>query len=87
MSKWKISLIVLVILIAGITAASASISVKNIAITPTGDLVSGQTPPNPVTVSFVIEFDPSGGETFPSEETLTMSTDLDNGQWSYITSL
>jgi hypothetical protein len=87
MSTLKTSLIVLIILIAGIAVASASISVKNIAIVPTGDLVSGQTPPNPVTASFVIDFNPSGGETFPSEETLTMSTDLENGQWSYITSL
>ena len=87
MSTLKTSLIVLIILLAGITAASASISVKNIAITPTGDLVSGPTPPNPVTVSFVIDFNPTGGETFPSEETLTMSTDLENGQWSYITTL
>ena len=87
MSTLKTSLIILIILIAGIAAASASISVKNVAITPTGDLVSGQTPPNPVTVSFVIDFTASGGETFPSEETLTMSTDLENGQWSYITSL
>ena len=87
MSTLKTSLIVLIILIAGIAVASASISVKNIAITPTGDLVSGQTPPNPVTVSFVIDFNPTGGETFPSEQTLTMSTDLENGQWSYITSL
>ena len=87
MSTLKTSLIVLIILIAGITAVSASISVKNIAITPTGDLVSGQTPPNPVTAIFVIDFNPTGGETFPSEETLTMSTDLENGQWSYVTSL
>ncbi len=87
MSTLKTSLIILIILIAGITAASASISVKNIAITPSGDLVSGQTPPNPVSASFVIDFNPTGGETFPSEETLTMSTDLENGQWSYITSL
>lgn len=87
MSTWKTSLIILIILLAGITCASASISVKNIAITPTGDFVSGQTPPNPVTVTFVIEFNPTGGETFPSEETLAMSTDLENGQWSYITVL
>lgn len=87
MSTLKTSLIVLLILIAGVTAVSASISVKNIAITPNGDLVSGQTPPNPVTASFVIDFISSGGETFPSGETLTMSTDLENGQWSYITSL
>ena len=87
MSTLKTSLIVLIILIAGIAVASASISVKNIAITPSGDLVSGQTPPNPVSASFVIDFNPTGGETFPSGETLTMSTDLENGQWSYITSL
>jgi hypothetical protein len=87
MSTLKTSLIILIILIAGIAAVSASISVKNVAITPTGDLVSGQTPPNPVAVSFVIDFTATGGETFPSEETLTMSTDLENGQWSYITSL
>jgi len=87
MSTLKTSLIILIVLIAGITAASGSLSVKNLAVTPTGDLVSGQNPANTVTVSFVIEFTPVGGETFPSEETLAMSTDLDNGKWSYITSL
>ncbi|MCX6699937.1 MAG: hypothetical protein NTV68_08425 [Methanomicrobiales archaeon] len=87
MSTLKTSLVVLLILIAGITVAAASISVKNIAITPVGDLVSGQKPPNPVTAIFTIDFNPTGGETFPSGETLTMSTDLENGQWSYITSL
>ncbi len=87
MSTLKISLIVLLVILAGVTAASASISVKNIAITPTGDLVSGQNPPNPVTASFVINFNSVGGETFPSSETLAMSTDLEKGQWSYITSL
>jgi hypothetical protein len=87
MSSLKTSLIILIILIAGITAASASLSIKNLAVTPSGDLVSGQTPPNPVTVSFVINFNAVGTETFPSSETLSMSTDLDNAQWSYITSL
>ena len=87
MSTLKTSLVVLLILIAGITAASASISVKNIAITPADELVSGQTPPNPVTAIFTIYFNPTGLETFPSGETLAMSTDLENGQWSYVTTL
>ncbi len=87
MNILKTSLIVLLILIAGVTAVSASISVNNITITPIGDLVSGQNPPNPVTASFVINFNSVGGETFPSGDTLAMSTDLDNGQWSYITTI
>ena len=88
MSTLKTSLVVLLILIVGITAASASISVnKNIAITPVGELVSNQTPPILVTAIFTINFNPIGVETFPSGDTLTMSTDLENGQWSYITSL
>ncbi|MEI6294296.1 MAG: FxLYD domain-containing protein [Methanomicrobiales archaeon] len=63
---------------------NSPIIVKNIAITPIGDLVSGQTPPNRVTASFVIDFNSAGGETFPSDKTLILSTDMENAQWSYI---
>jgi len=87
MSPSKTILLILILLIAGISTVSASITVKNIAISPTGDLVSGQTPATPVTATFVVEFNPLGGETFPSEDTLSMSTDLENAQWSYVTSL
>jgi len=63
---------------------NSPIIVKNIAVTPIGDLVSGQTPPNRVTASFIIDFNSADGETFSSDKTLILSTDMENAQWSYI---
>ena len=85
MKNLKIVLVFLFLFLMCIGVVSAGITIKDIAIAPAGDLVSGQTPPNPVAVSFVIDFNPVGTETFPSSDTLSMSTELDNGQWSYIT--
>ena len=88
MNAVKTSLFVLTILfVAVLYTASASIAVNNMAISPSGDLVSGQNPPNTVTATFSIEFDAEGGETFPSGDSLVMSTDLDNAKWSYATAL
>ncbi|MBP1928417.1 hypothetical protein J2741_000964 [Methanolinea mesophila] len=77
---WKI-LIVCILFLGIAQAASASISVSNIAITPSGDLVSGQTS---VTASFVVDFIAGGGDTFPSEDTLQLSTDLSNAHWTKV---
>jgi cell fate (sporulation/competence/biofilm development) regulator YlbF (YheA/YmcA/DUF963 family) len=87
MNVMKKSLIVLIIFIMCIGIACADISVGTIAISPTGDLVSGQNPPNTVTASYTIDFNPSGGETFSADNTLVMSTELENAQWSYTTIL
>jgi len=58
----------------------AAISVGNIAITPSGSLISGQTH---VRATFVIEFPASGGKTFDDENSLQLSSELDNPTWTY----
>jgi subtilase family serine protease len=71
-------LIVLFISIVGI--ASASISVGTIALSPSGDLVSGQTQSS---ASFTVNFGSSGGYTFDNSNTLQMETELADATWSY----
>ncbi len=83
MTSTKMYLSVLLFLILVIPVVSGSISVQNIAITPSGDLVSGQNPPQKVSISYGINFIPSGGVTFSDSDTLGMSTDLDNARWNY----
>ncbi|HTY15786.1 MAG TPA: hypothetical protein VMC42_08785 [Methanoregulaceae archaeon] len=87
MNAMKTSLVVLILLCLAVPLASASISVVNMAVSPSGDLVSGQTPPTAVTATFRIEFDPEGGETFSAGDTLLMATDLDNAKWTYTVAL
>ena len=78
--NWKI--LIICILFLGIAqAASATISVSNIAITPSGDLVSGQTS---VSASFVVNFISTGGDTFSSSDTLKLSTDLTDAHWNKV---
>ena len=83
MTSTKMYLSVLLFLILVIPVVSGSISVQNIAITPSGDLISGQSPPQKVSISYGINFIPSGGVTFSDSDTLGMSTDLDNAHWNY----
>ncbi len=64
-----------------VQAVSAGITVKNLQITPSSDLVSGETP---VTATFLIQFSGSGGETFPMDDSLIMSTELDTAQWTTV---
>jgi hypothetical protein len=87
MNVVKTSLFILIILCLSVAAASATITVANMAVSPSGDLVSGQDPPTSVTATFRIEFDPEGGETFSASDSLLMSTDLDNAKWAYTVSL
>ena len=79
--RWFLCLILALILI--LPSVSATISVHNIAVVPSGALVSGQNPPQEVKVSYYVTFIPEGGLTFGSGNTLGMSTDLDNPRWSY----
>jgi hypothetical protein len=72
---------ILAIMFCCIQMVSATIAVQNMAINPSGDLISGQTK---VTSSFIIDFVASGGTTFTSENTLQLSTELDNPKWSFV---
>jgi hypothetical protein len=83
MARLKWYLCVLVLLIFIIPSVSAGISVGNIIVTPSGDLVSGQTPPKQVSVSFRVNFIPESGVTFSDSNSLDMFTDLENAHWSY----
>ncbi|MCQ8894404.1 MAG: hypothetical protein NQU46_07225 [Methanolinea sp.] len=69
-------LVFLCILVQGV----AAIAVGNIVISPSGDLVSGQ---SQVRSSFVINFPASGGKTFDDANTLQLSSEMDNPTWTY----
>lgn len=87
MAKLNWYLCTFILLIVIIQSVSGAISVKNMVVTPSGDLISGQNPPEQVKVSFAVNFVPEGGLTFTSGNSLGMSTDLDNARWSYSTVL
>ena len=63
-----------------LVCVTSAISVGNIAITPSGDLVSGITR---ASASFVVNFPSSGGYTFDNDHTLQMDTELDDAVWTY----
>jgi hypothetical protein len=79
--KWCIALALLLVLT--VSSVSASISVHNIVISPSGTLISGQTPPQRVSGSLLIDFIPEGGLTFDSQNDLSLHSDLDNVTWDY----
>ncbi len=87
MVKLNWYLCVLILLIVIIPSVSGGINVKNMVITPSGDLTSGGNPPENVKVSFAVNFIPEGGMTFTSSNSLDMFTDLGNARWSYSTVL
>jgi len=72
---WTIVLIVLFAVVPGVYAYTVS----KVSVNPAGDL----TPGTPVTLSLTIQLTGSG-ETFPSESTLDLFTDLDNPKWSAV---
>jgi len=67
------------VFVAALPAVSA-LSVSTVSVSPSGDLTPGTT----VTASFTIEFSSSGDETFPTDDYLTLSTDLDNPNWNVV---
>lgn len=71
---------ILIGIIALMGIASASISVGNIQITPSGDLVAGKTQ---ASASFNILFSSSGGYTFDNSHVLSMDTELADPIWTY----
>ena len=62
-----------------VAAPAAAFTITTIAVEPNGALVSG----TPVVTHAQIDFQPSGGETFPETNELQFSTDLDNSRWNY----
>jgi len=60
--------------------AMASVEVGNVNIRPSGDLESGK---SNVTADLQLSFIAVGGETFPSDESIALKTDLENPVWTY----
>lgn len=87
MARLKYYVCMLILLILIIQSVSGALNVRNMVVSPSGDLVSGQIPPKQVSVSFAVNFVPEGGMTFSSGNTLAMFTDLENARWSYSTVL
>jgi hypothetical protein len=79
--KWCIALTLLLVL--AVSSVSGAISVHKIVISPSGNLISGQTPPQRVSGSLLVDFVPEGGLTFDSGNDLSFHTDLDNTTWDY----
>lgn len=75
--KWAIPAVIFLCILAHGVAA---MSVGNIAITPSGNLVSGQTQ---VRATFVIDFSPSGGKTFDDSNTLQLVSEMEKPVWTY----
>lgn len=71
-------IIIAVFLILCIHAVSA-FAVETIIVDPSGSL----TPGTPVTVTFKIDFSASGDVTFPQDDELDMSTELEKPTWTY----
>jgi hypothetical protein len=66
--------------IISLVCVTSAFSVGNIAINPSGDLVSGITR---ASASYIVNFPSSGGYTFESGNTLQMDTELDDATWTY----
>jgi hypothetical protein len=81
MNRYWRHVAILLLAVCLVQGAFASISVSPPSITPATDLISGQTA---VRSTFTINFPASGGETFNSENTLQLSTELDSPTWTYI---
>ena len=60
--------------------AMASVEVGHVNVKPSGDLESGK---SNVTADFQLSFISIGGETFPSDESVSLKTELDNPVWTY----
>jgi len=74
--KWFLLLFVL----AAAMPAVSALSVSTITVSPSGDLTPGTT----VTASFTIQFAKSGDETFPTDDSLQLRTDLDSPNWNVV---
>lgn len=64
-----------------ISPVLAGVDVGYVNVKPAGDLESGKTN---VTADFQIDFVSTAGETFPSDENILLSTQLDNPIWNYV---
>jgi hypothetical protein len=73
---WTIVFVVLLAIVPGISAYTVS----GVTVNPSGDV----TPGTPVTVSFIIQLTGSGGETFPTDDTLQLYSELDKPRWNYV---
>ena len=60
--------------------AMASVEVGHVNVKPSGDLESGK---SNVTADLQLSFISIGGETFPSDESISIKTELDNPVWTY----
>ena len=80
MKTGTIIITLLVLIGLAITPVLAGIEVGIVNVKPGGDLESGKTN---VTADFQIDFVSTAGETFPSEENILLSTQLDNTIWNY----
>ncbi|MGV8129139.1 MAG: hypothetical protein ACP5NN_04525 [Methanolinea sp.] len=80
MNRYSKCFLVLALVCLFIIQGVAAFTVGNIAISPSSDLISGQTQ---VRSTFVINFPSTGGYTFDDENTLQLFTEMSNPTWTY----
>ena len=74
-----IRIAIVLLLACGLAAAGSAFKVETAEVSPDGVLVAGV----PVTVSAVVNFPVTGDTTFPSNDLLSLYSELDNPQWQW----
>ena len=70
---------VILLLACGLAAAGSAYKVETAEATPGGDLQAGV----PVTVSAVVDFPATSGTTFPTQDTFSLFTELEDSRWNW----
>ena len=70
---------VILLLACGLAAAGSAYKVETAEATPGGDLQAGV----PVTVSAVVDFPSTSGTTFPTQDTFSLFTELEDSRWNW----
>ncbi len=69
----------ILLLACGLAAAGSAYKVETAEVSPDGDLQAGV----PVEVSAVVDFPATSGTTFPTEDTLSLFSELESPQWQW----
>lgn len=74
-----IRIAIIMLLACGLAAAGTAYKVETAEVTPDGDLQAGV----PVTVSAVVDFPTTSGTSFPTEDTFSLFSELQNPRWQW----
>jgi opacity protein-like surface antigen len=74
-----IRIAIVMLLACGLAAAGSAYKVETAEVTPDGDLQAGV----PVTVSAVVDFPTTAGTSFPTQDTFSLFSELENPRWNW----